>query len=127
MNDDTLALTEFSEAEALERDNPVTLILMTRELARSGKKAEAKQSLLGALARPGASVVPDYYIAAAWTEIGDRAKALDSLRRAEQHRSNWMIYLPYDPRFDGLRSDPGYKAAFQKTGTPKDVALSARK
>jgi TolB-like protein/DNA-binding winged helix-turn-helix (wHTH) protein/Tfp pilus assembly protein PilF len=126
MNDDTSALTEFSEAEALERDNPVTLILMTRELARSGKKAEAKQALLGALARPGASVVPDYYIAAAWTEIGDKVKALDSLRRAEQHRSNWMIYLPYDPRFDALRSDPGFKAAFQKSGATRDVSLSAR-
>lgn len=126
MNDDTSALTEFSEAEALERDNPVTLILMTHELARTGKKAEAKQALLGALAKPGASVVPDYYIAAAWTEIGDKGKALDSLRRAEQHHSNWLIYLPYDPRFDALRSDPAFRAAFQKMNAPKDVSLSAR-
>ena len=29
MNDGNSALAEFSEAEALERDNPVTLILMT--------------------------------------------------------------------------------------------------
>jgi DNA-binding winged helix-turn-helix (wHTH) protein/TolB-like protein/Tfp pilus assembly protein PilF len=127
MNDNSAALTEFSEAEALERDNPVTLILMTFELARSGKKTEARQSLQGALARPGTSVVPDYYIAASWSEIGDKAKALESLRRAEQHHSNWLIYLPYDPRFDGMRSDPGFRAEFQKAGTPKDVALSARK
>jgi TolB-like protein/DNA-binding winged helix-turn-helix (wHTH) protein/Tfp pilus assembly protein PilF len=126
MNDNTAALAEFSEAEALERDNPVTLILMTFELARSGKKAEARQALQGALARPGGSVVPDYYIAASWTEIGDKAKALESLRRAEQHHSNWLIYLPYDPRFDGLRSDPEFKAVFQKAGKPKDVSLSAR-
>ncbi len=126
MNDNSAALAEFSEAEALERDNPVTLILMTFELARSGKKAEARQALQGALARPGGSVVPDYYIAASWTEIGDKAKALESLRRAEQHHSNWLIYLPYDPRFDGLRSDPEFKAAFQKAGKPKDVSLSAR-
>ena len=126
MNDDAAALTEFSEAEALERDNPVTLILMTEELARNGKKAEARQALLGALARPGSSVVPDYYIAAAWIEIGDKTKALDSLRRAEQHHSNWLIYLPFDPRFDALRSDPGYKAAFQKISPPKEVSLSAR-
>jgi TolB-like protein/DNA-binding winged helix-turn-helix (wHTH) protein/Tfp pilus assembly protein PilF len=126
MNDNSAALAEFSEAEALERDNPVTLILMTFELARSGKKAEARQALQGALARPGTAVVPDYYIAASWTEIGDKTKALESLRRADQHHSNWLIYLPYDPRFDGLRSDPGFKAAFQKAGTPKDVSLSAR-
>lgn len=126
LNDASAALAEFSEAEALERDNPVTLILMTFELARSGKKAEARQALQGALARPGASVVPDYYIAASWSEIGDKAKALESLRRAEQHHSNWLIYLPYDPRFDALRSDPAFRAAFQKIGTPKDVSLSAQ-
>jgi len=127
MNDNTAALTEFSEAEALERDNPVTLILITYELARSGKKTEARQALQGALAKPGSLVVPDYYIAATWAEIGDKAKALDSLKRADQHHSNWLIYLPYDPRFDPLRSDPGFRAAFQTSGTPKDVALSARK
>ncbi len=127
MNDGNAALAEFSEAEALERDNPVTLILMTFELARSGKKAEARQALQGALARPGGSVVPDYYIAATWAEIGDKAKAMESLKRAEQHHSNWLIYLPYDPRFDGLRSDPGFRAAFEKSGTRKDVAFSARK
>jgi tetratricopeptide (TPR) repeat protein len=126
MNDNSAALAEFSEAEALERDNPVTLILMTFELARSGKKTEARQALQGALARPGSAVVPDYYIAASWSEIGDKAKAMESLRRAEQHHSNWLIYLPYDPRFDGLRSDPGFKAAFQKAGTPKEVAMTAR-
>jgi TolB-like protein/DNA-binding winged helix-turn-helix (wHTH) protein/Tfp pilus assembly protein PilF len=126
MNDSSAALAEFSEAEALERDNPVTLILMTFELARSGKKVEARQALQGALARPGTAVVPDYYIAASWSEIGDKAKAMESLRRAEQHHSNWLIYLPYDPRFDGMRSDPAFRAAFQKAGMPKDVALSAR-
>jgi TolB-like protein/DNA-binding winged helix-turn-helix (wHTH) protein/Tfp pilus assembly protein PilF len=127
MNDNNAALTEFSEAEALERDNPVTLILITFELARSEKKTEARQSLQGALARPGAAVVPDYYIAATWAEIGDKGKALESLKRADQHHSNWLIYLPYDPRFDSLRGDPGFKAAFQKSGGRKDVSLSARK
>jgi len=127
MNDGNAALAEFSEAEALERDNPVTLILMTSELARSGKKTEARQALQGALARPGGSVVPDYYVAASWAEIGDKAKAMESLKRAEQHHSNWLIYLPYDPRFDGMRADAGFRAAFVKSGMPNGVAMAARK
>ena len=114
-------------AALLKRDNPVTLILITFELARSGKKTEARQALQGALAKPGAAVVPDYYIAATWAEIGDKAKAMDSLKRADQHHSNWLIYLPYDPRFDPLRSDPGFRAAFQKSGTAQAIGLSARK
>jgi TolB-like protein/DNA-binding winged helix-turn-helix (wHTH) protein/Tfp pilus assembly protein PilF len=127
MDDSKSALVELSEAEALERDNPVTLILMTFELARSGKKTEARQALQGAIAKPGGSVVPDYYIAATWAEIGDKAKALESLKRADQHHSNWLIYLPYDPRFDSLRGDAGFRAAFQKSATPRGGALAARK
>lgn len=127
LNDDNAALTEFSEAEALERDNPVTLILMTEELARNGKKAEARQALLAALARPGSSVVPDYYIAAAWSEIGDKAKAMDSLKRAAEHHSNWLIYLAYDPRFDALRTERRFKAEFQKIGGAKDGLVSSQK
>jgi TolB-like protein/DNA-binding winged helix-turn-helix (wHTH) protein/Tfp pilus assembly protein PilF len=126
MDDGKAALAELSEAEALERDNPVTLILMTYELARSGKKTEARQALQGALAKPGSVVVPDYYIAATWAEIGDKGKALESLKRADQHHSNWLIYLPYDPRFDSLRSDPAFRAAFQKSGMPNGV-MAARK
>jgi hypothetical protein len=105
----------------------VTLILMTSELARSGKKTEARQALQGALARPGGSVVPDYYVAASWAEIGDKAKAMESLKRAEQHHSNWLIYLPYDPRFDGMRGDTAFRAAFVKSGMPNGVAMAARK
>lgn len=126
LDDGKAALAELSEAEALERDNPITLILMTYELARTGKKNEAKQSLQAALTRSGTSVVPDYYIAAAWTEIGDKTKALESLKRADQHHSNWLIYLPYDPRFDGLRGDAAFRAAFQKSGMPGGV-MAARK
>jgi len=100
---------------------------MPSENAPDFPGTEARQALQGALAKPGGAVVPDYYIAATWAEIGDKAKALESLKRADQHHSNWLIYLPYDPRFDSLRSDPGFRAAFQKAGTAKGGALSARK
>jgi hypothetical protein len=54
--------------------------------------------------------VPDYYLAAAWTAIGDKQNAEAALERAVRLRSNWIIYLDYDPRFDELRADPQFQA-----------------
>jgi hypothetical protein len=61
----------------------------------------------------GASL-PDYYVAAAWTAIGDKEKAQTSLERAYQVRSIWVLYLQYDPRFDDLRPDPQFQALLHR-------------
>jgi hypothetical protein len=51
-----------------------------------------------------------YYLAAAWTAIGDKQRAQTSLERAYQSRSNWIIYLQYNPRFDDLRPYPQFQS-----------------
>lgn len=39
---------------------------------------------------------------------GDNKKALSALDQGLQMRDGWMIYVPTDPAFDSLHSDPGY-------------------
>ena len=68
---------------------------------------------------PGAPI-PDYYVAAAWAAAGDKEKAQIALNRAYQVRSNWLIYLPYDPRFDDLRSEPQFQALLHKVTYSRD-------
>jgi hypothetical protein len=58
--------------------------------------------------------VPDYYLAAAWLAAGNKEKAQTYLDRAFKFRSNWIIYLQYDPRFDGLRSDPHFQELIRR-------------
>jgi TolB-like protein/DNA-binding winged helix-turn-helix (wHTH) protein len=111
MNLDQRSVAELNQAGTLEPDSVITPILIDYELARSGKRDEAAGRLNDVLARThGASSVPDYYLAAAWTAIGDKQNAEAALERAVRLRSNWIIYLDYDPRFDELRADPQFQA-----------------
>jgi TolB-like protein/DNA-binding winged helix-turn-helix (wHTH) protein/Tfp pilus assembly protein PilF len=114
MNADKRSLAELNQAETLERDSAITPILLDGELARTGKRAEASRDLATMMARSHGASIPDYYVAAAWAAVGNNQKAQISLNRAYRVRSNWLIYLPYDPRFDGLRPDPEFQALLHK-------------
>ena len=104
------AIAELTQAETLERDDSITPILLDHELARTGKRAKAARNLENVLAKSHGESIPDCYPAAVWTAIGDKREALHFLERAYHFRSNWIVYLQYDPRFDGLRSAPQFKA-----------------
>jgi DNA-binding winged helix-turn-helix (wHTH) protein/Tfp pilus assembly protein PilF len=108
------SLTELNLAESLEKDSKITPILLNAELALSGKQAEAAQSLEASLAESSNAPVPDYYMAAAWLAAGNKKKAQAYLDRAYKFRSNWIIYLQYDPRFDGLRADPRFQELLRR-------------
>ncbi len=120
MNADKRSMAELNQAETLERDSAITPILLDYELARTGKRAEASRDLASVMARSHGGSIPDYYVAAAWTAVGDKEKAQVALNRAYQLRSNWLIYLPYDSRFDDLRPDPQFQALVHKVAFSRD-------
>ena len=49
-------------------------------------------------------------MAIAWLGLGDNERALASLEKALEDRSPRLLFLSVEPRFDPLRSDPGFKA-----------------
>ncbi len=49
--------------------------------------------------------MPTYPVAAIYSALGEKEKALALLEKAYDERDAWMDYLAIDPRFDGLRSD----------------------
>jgi TolB-like protein/DNA-binding winged helix-turn-helix (wHTH) protein len=120
MNADRESMAELKQAETLERDSVITPILLDYELARTGKRAEASRELTVLAERSRGTSIPDYYVAAAWAAAGDKEKAQIALNRAYQVRSNWLIYLPYDPRFDALRPDPQFQALVDKVAFSHD-------
>jgi tetratricopeptide (TPR) repeat protein len=119
-NSDRQSMAELNQAKTLESDSAITPILIDYELARSGKRAEATRELGAMVAQSHGGPIPDYYVAAAWAAAGDKEKAQIALNRAYQVRSNWLIYLPYDPRFDGLRSEPQFQALLRKVTYSQD-------
>jgi TolB-like protein/DNA-binding winged helix-turn-helix (wHTH) protein/Tfp pilus assembly protein PilF len=119
-NADKQSMAELNQAETLEKDSAITPILLDYELARTGKRADASRELTDLMARSHGAPIPDYYVAAAWAAAGDKEKAQAALDRAYHVRSNWIIYLPYDSRFDTLRSQPQFQALLHKVEFSRD-------
>jgi tetratricopeptide (TPR) repeat protein len=114
MGSNQRSMAELTMAESLERDDEITPVLLDYELARAGERIEAARNLVEIQAKPHGASLPDYYVAAAWAAVGDTQKAQSFLDRAFQSRSNWVIYLHYDPRFDGLRHDLPFQALLHR-------------
>jgi TolB-like protein/Flp pilus assembly protein TadD len=124
------ATAELNLARKLERDSKITPILIDYELARDGRQEEAARDLTDTMAKARGASLPDYYLAAAWTAIGDKAQAEAALDRAIKAHSNWVVYLAYDPRFDGLRPDPQFKSLLNRipgSQNSPDASQRARK
>ena len=53
--------------------------------------------------------------------LGDTDGALEELERAYQRRNYNLIYLPVDPVYDGIRSQPRFQAILQRMGLASAV------
>lgn len=116
-----LALAELRRAAELEGSNAMTPLYIDYQLARSGERALALRNLALVAAESPRSFVPAYFLAAAWIAAGDTQKGEACLEHALQARSNWLIYLRYDPRFDALRGDPRFVAILDRLDAHRDA------
>jgi len=127
LGQDQPALAELRRAGALEPANTMNPLFIDYVLARAGRSAEASRNLDGLVSKSGTSFIQDYLVAAAWAAIGDQRKAEDFLNRALEVRSNWLINLHYDPRFDTLRSQPRFQAILDRVGPPSPTTDLAQR
>ena len=127
MNDADRAMAELKKAEELETDDSITPVLIDYELARMGQQTAAARNLSRILAGRDTTSLPLYYVAAAWTAIGNREEAEAFLDHAFYLRSNWVIFLNYDARFDSLRGDSGFRSLLDRLTTSETPTNSARR
>jgi hypothetical protein len=69
--------------------------------------------------------VSAYARALVYLGLGDRTQAFAWLNRAYEERSNWLVWLLKDPRWDPVRSDPRFAAILARVGFPKDARARA--
>ena len=57
-----------------------------------------------------------YQLAMTEAAVGDRDAAIAALGRSADAREGQVLYLKYEPAFDGIRSDPRYVALEKRVG-----------
>jgi len=120
----TLAFTRHDCATAREQYEwaaqrlaaPVTQAGLALSAACSGNRAAALAHIHQAEQPSAAGYTSPYQIAICYSAIGDRDQALSWLERSAERREMQMLYLKYEPLFDGIRSDPRYVALERRVG-----------
>jgi tetratricopeptide (TPR) repeat protein len=59
---------------------------------------------------------PSFFMAQAYSGIGEQEKAFEWLEKAYQDREVEMIWLKIEPQFRSIRNDPRYKDLMKKVG-----------
>jgi len=113
------ALAALQNALALVKQNADIEAELGHALAVGNKRAEAQRVLDQLLAISKQRFVSSYDLATIYVGLGDREKALAWLDKAVEERSDLLVYVEVDPRFDTLHSDARFRNIVQKVGLPQ--------
>jgi tetratricopeptide (TPR) repeat protein len=102
------ALNAFRKVEDRIRDWPVTIAARGFVAGIAGRRAQALEALSELEQLSGRRFVTSYGVALVHAGLGQNDDAFASLNKAFDERSNWLVWLRLDPRWNGLRADPRF-------------------
>jgi TolB-like protein/lipoprotein NlpI len=102
------ALNEFRSVEDRVRDWPVAIAARGFVEGVAGRPAQAFEALAELEQLSGSRFVTSYGLALIHAALRQNDAAFASLNKAFDERSNWLVWLRLDPRWNGLRSDPRF-------------------
>jgi hypothetical protein len=91
---------------------PAAQAVLAYAAACEGNKTES----LARIHRMTELGAPAYQLAIAYAMIHDRDNAIAQLSKSADAHEGQILYLKYDPFFDGIRSDPRYVALEKRVG-----------
>ncbi len=112
------AIAEFQKAQAMESP-PFVTAWLGYAYAASGDRAHALAAIEELEKKALHGYKPPFNLAIVYLGLGDRARALDYLEKADAADSQWLIYLKGDRIFNPLRSEPRFAALMRKRGFDK--------
>jgi DNA-binding winged helix-turn-helix (wHTH) protein/TolB-like protein/Flp pilus assembly protein TadD len=102
------ALESFRKARELSGSSSEPVSLIGYTYAVSSRRAEAEGSLRELKAIAVQRYVPPYYFAVLYHGLGNSTEALHWLEKAYEDRDVHMVFLGVDPKWDSLRTHPGF-------------------
>jgi len=110
------AIAEYQQVRILAPATPFGLAELGHAYAISGNKSKARDILrqLDELAKR--RYITAWYRAVIYAGLGEKEPALRSLDAAAEEHSFGFATLKVDPRFDPLRSDPGFQELLRRIG-----------
>ena len=112
------ALAEFKQVESAFHGWVVPIAAIGFVDGRTGRKAEAEKVLTDLDELTKRRFVTSYGVALVYAGGGQKDRAFAWLDKAFDERSNWLVWLKLDPRWDSLRSDARFGRLIERMHFP---------
>ena len=112
------ALEAFRKAREFSGSSSEPVSLIGYTYAVSGRRAEAERSLRELKAIAVRRYVPPYYFAVLYHGLGNSTEALKWLDTAYEDKDVHMVFLGVDPKWDSLRTHPGFIRLIKRLNLP---------
>jgi adenylate cyclase len=96
--------------------NSATVTFYAFGLAKAGRTAEASRVMDKFIGGLGNSYVCAYEVACAYEGMGDRARALQWMRRGYEEKCDCLVWSGTEPWMGQILKDPSFKAILAKAG-----------
>jgi TolB-like protein/DNA-binding winged helix-turn-helix (wHTH) protein/Tfp pilus assembly protein PilF len=113
LGDADCALNEIKRAAELSPLDPALRCELVRMLVLAGKKDEAAE-LLTEITSKDTPYTRPYFVALAYTALGNADGAFAALDQSLHEQDNWIAWMKVDPRLDPLRGDARFEEILLK-------------
>jgi len=113
------AIVEYRETMNILPDWPVALAGIGNAYGEAGNFPEAQKILDTLNLLRQNQFVTAYGIALVHAGLGNSDSAFKWLNKAYDERSNWLVWLKTDPRWEAFRTDERYTELMRKVGLPE--------
>ncbi len=108
------AIAAFEAARDLDREAPHTVAFLAHAYAISGNLDQARETLDQLKQMSVRMTVSPFLIALVYVGLGENDQAFAWLEKAADFRSEELLAIKVDPRFDGLHSDPRFEGLLRR-------------
>jgi adenylate cyclase len=112
------AIAEYKVALVIAPDWPVALAQIGNVYGVSGNNAQARKILDTLALLASKKYVTSYGVALVYCGLGETDKAFESLNKAYDERSHWLVWLKSDPRWVPIHSDKRFAELVHRVGLP---------
>ncbi|MEO5602150.1 MAG: tetratricopeptide repeat protein [Cyclobacteriaceae bacterium] len=98
---------------------PVALAALGNAYGTSGDNISAKQVLITMDSLSTKKFVTSYGVALVYSGLGEKEKTFEWLNKAYKERSNWLVWLRTDPRFNSLHFERRFSELANQVGLPQ--------
>jgi TolB-like protein/Flp pilus assembly protein TadD len=110
------AIAEYEKTLTAIKDWPVMLAAIGHVYGITGRREEALKMLERMNAVAKSRYVTPYGVALVYASINDKEKAFEYLNKAFEEKSNWLVWLKQDPRWEPIKNDSRYQELVSRVG-----------